>query len=166
MKKIFEKILETGLVVLFGLIIVCVVLQVFYRYVLNNPLIWSEELAKLAFIWMIFLGLCLAERERVHIVVDFFVDRMPALVQNILRVMIDVFSIIILTTICYYAIGFIGMQKYMRSVALDISMMYFTLAVPVGCMLFGIYKMISVKHLVKTTMLAAALEEKTPKGSE
>ena len=39
-------------VALFCVLIVACVLQVFFRFVLNNSLAWSEELARYCFIWM------------------------------------------------------------------------------------------------------------------
>ncbi len=149
MKRLFERTLETALIGLFVVTIVCVVIQVFYRYALNNPLPWTEELAKLAFMWMLFLGLCLAEKDHMHIAVDFFVDRMPKAIAAPLRVVVEIFCIIVLLAVCWFSIGYIAMQKAMRSVSLDVSMMYFTLAVPAGCLLYSIYKTFDLIRFVK-----------------
>ncbi len=151
MKRIFERTLECSLVCLFLLIIACVSLQVFYRYVLNSPLTWSEELARLAFMWMLFLGLCLAEKDNIHIAVDFFLDRLPAGAQKPLRIAVELFCIAVLLFVCYHAVYFIRMQWAMRSVALNISMGYFTLTVPIGCFLYSVYKMFSIKRILDTT---------------
>lgn len=47
-----KLIVATLLAVMTALIL----LQVFFRYVLNSPLVWAEELARLNMIWMAFLG--------------------------------------------------------------------------------------------------------------
>jgi TRAP-type C4-dicarboxylate transport system permease small subunit len=142
--------MECALVCLFIVIIVCVSLQVFFRYVLNSPLIWSEETARLCFLWMIFLGLALAEKDDLHIAVEFFVGKMPNNVQKPLRIAVEIFGIIVLLVICYYAVNYIAIQKAMRSVALNISMMYFTTAIPVGCFLYSIYKLFTINRLWHT----------------
>ena len=49
-----EKMLCTITLALMSAIIV---LQVFFRYVLNNSLAWSEELARYLFIWTIYIGI-------------------------------------------------------------------------------------------------------------
>jgi TRAP-type C4-dicarboxylate transport system permease small subunit len=146
----FEKVLQWVLLFLFTVIIVSLSLQIFYRYVLNHPLTWSEELARFSFMWMVFLGLGLAEKENLHIAVDYFVDRMPARIQKPLRVSVEIFSIVVLLFVGTYAIPFIFMQRFMRSVALNISMMYFSEAVPVGCFLLSIYKVFSIGRILKT----------------
>lgn len=45
-------------------------IQVISRYIFNNPLGWTEELARYSYIWMIFIGTVLATREREHVRVE------------------------------------------------------------------------------------------------
>lgn len=56
----------------FILILLCVVgtAQVFFRYVLNNSLTWSEELLRYLFITVTFLGAAIGIKERIHIRID------------------------------------------------------------------------------------------------
>ena len=58
--------------------IVTVCLQVFFRYVLEQPLSWSEELARYAFVWLSFLGAAMALGKRLHFGVDYFVNKLPS----------------------------------------------------------------------------------------
>ncbi|MDR0440242.1 MAG: TRAP transporter small permease [Candidatus Accumulibacter sp.] len=134
---------------LFAVIIVSVSLQVFYRYVLNDPLTWSEELARFSFMWMVFLGLGLAERDDQHIAVDFFVGKMPSGMQKIIRIAVDVFCIVVLAVACYQSLGVIRVQAAMRSVALNISMAYFAVAVPIGFAILCVYKFLSIARIAK-----------------
>ena len=53
-----------------GGIAVLVLAAVFYRYVLNDPLTWTEEFVLLLFAWMLFVGLANAFRDRMHIRID------------------------------------------------------------------------------------------------
>lgn len=46
------------------------VTQVFFRYVLNNSLAWPEETARLAFVWVVFLGAGLAVYRDSHLRID------------------------------------------------------------------------------------------------
>ena len=54
-----------GVVILVILIVACVA-QVFFRFVLNNSLSWSEELARYCFIWMHMLGASLLILDILH----------------------------------------------------------------------------------------------------
>ena len=61
----------------FIVLFVVFVLQVFFRYVLEQPLSWSEELARYAFVWLSFLGAAMALGKRLHFGVDYFVNKFP-----------------------------------------------------------------------------------------
>lgn len=45
-------------------------LQVIMRKVFNNSLSWSEELARFVFMWQIWLGVSIAQRQGSHIQID------------------------------------------------------------------------------------------------
>ena len=162
MRKVFEKTLESTLVGLLIFVTVCVSLQVFFRYVLNDPLTWSEEAAKLAFMWLVFFGLALAEKDDIHIAVDFFVIRLPNRIQKAVRLAVELFGLAVMLIIGYYAFPFIAMQKAMRSVALDISMMYFSAAIPVGCLLLSIYKIFTISRIKTRDFTAVPAAENAP----
>ena len=57
-------------VVLFAGLTLVVALQVFTRFVLHAPFIWSEELARFLFFWVVLLGSSLSVRQRRHFVID------------------------------------------------------------------------------------------------
>ena len=65
------------LAILLGVIVVVMFAQVFFRYVLNNSLSWSEEIVRFLFIWLTFWGAALNIRDKWHIGVDFFVTQLP-----------------------------------------------------------------------------------------
>ena len=60
---------------------VVVFAQIFFRYVFNVPLGWSEELARFAFVWVSFMGASALMRVKEHINVTVFIDFMPARVR-------------------------------------------------------------------------------------
>ena len=58
--------------------VVCIVLAaVFFRYALNQSLSWSDELVRYLFVWFTLLGAAVAMREREHIRVEYFVEKLP-----------------------------------------------------------------------------------------
>lgn len=61
------------LATLHGAIATLVCVAVLFRYALNDPLTWSEELILLLFGWMIFLGIANAFHARTHIIIDVMV---------------------------------------------------------------------------------------------
>ena len=55
-KKPVDWVLAAVLVLLFFTLFTCVIIQVFTRYVLNDPAIFTEEASRLAIIWLSLLG--------------------------------------------------------------------------------------------------------------
>lgn len=74
--------LEAALAIgLLSFIIVVNTTQVTWRTVLNDPLSWTEEAVRVAFIWVVYVGVIMAVRKRTHISVDFFVFLLPKRLQ-------------------------------------------------------------------------------------
>ncbi len=71
---------RAGDILLIGLnaVMVAIVLgAVFFRYVLNDSLSWSDELVRYLFVWFSLVGSALVLREREHIRVEYFVEKFP-----------------------------------------------------------------------------------------
>ena len=58
-----------------------VAMQIIWRFVLSAPLAWTEELARLAMVWLVFLVVGWAIGNRTHIAADFLVQALPPRVQ-------------------------------------------------------------------------------------
>ena len=70
--------LESALAIsLLAFIIVTNTIQVIWRAVLADPLSWTEEAVRVAFIWVVYVGVVRAVRRRTHISVNFFVLLLP-----------------------------------------------------------------------------------------
>jgi len=64
-------------VVLFTALTLVVGLQVLNRFVLHWSIIWSEEVARFLFFWVVLLGAALSVRHRRHFVLDVTMGRRP-----------------------------------------------------------------------------------------
>ena len=73
----FNKYLSVLIAAAFSLMTLLIFAQVVCRYVLHDPLSWSEELARYIFIWLTFCGASVAFYENTHISVSYFVERIP-----------------------------------------------------------------------------------------
>jgi TRAP-type C4-dicarboxylate transport system permease small subunit len=74
MRKIIQgyyRFLQILLIVLMGLLMIPVGLQIFARYIGLIPrYIWTEEMARFSFIWIILIGSMIAVRDGTHFAVD------------------------------------------------------------------------------------------------
>ncbi|QTA79749.1 TRAP transporter small membrane protein, DctQ-like [Desulfonema limicola] len=92
-----------------------VVIQVFFRYVLNYSLFWSEELARYLLIWLTFLGTSSAYFRHVHPGVDFIYSRMPQKLKYISAILVHIISI------CIFGIMIVFGSQFAWFVRLQIS---------------------------------------------
>lgn len=65
------------LVSLFSLILAVILLAVFFRYVVNHSLFWSDEVVRYLFVWFILVDAALTLRDRRHLRVEYFVEHFP-----------------------------------------------------------------------------------------
>lgn len=75
--RVLDRVCDiTSLVILYVTVVV-IFAQVVCRYVLEVPFPSSEEFARFAFLWLIFLANAMAERQKEHFRVSYFVEQAP-----------------------------------------------------------------------------------------
>lgn len=113
--------------------VVTMLLQVFCRYVLNASLSWSEELTRLLFVWLTFLGFGLAAQRNALPVIFVLGERVSnpkaAAALNAAR---DVMGIAIAILMAVYGFRLAANVSAIPTPALDISTAWFPLAVGTG----------------------------------
>ena len=136
--KFLDENLEKMLCVIFlALMSIIIVLQVFFRYVLNNSLSWSEELARYLFIWMIYVGISYGVKMDKHICVDAVYTFMTKSIKRGYAIVAYVLFLIFAVAIIYYGILVVGMQISSGQVspAMGLPMQYVYAAPVVGMVL-------------------------------
>jgi TRAP-type C4-dicarboxylate transport system permease small subunit len=120
----------------FIVMVVSVWLGVLYRYVLVNPLTWTDELAVYGMIWLGYLGMGIAVKYNEHPSLNFFVDRMPSLLQKICKLIANFGVLVFLLVAVIWGFDYaINSGKYRMTGALGITMTLPQLSVPVGSLL-------------------------------
>lgn len=88
-----NRTLEYNIAISGFLMTLIVIFQVFFRYVLNHSLFWSEELARYLLIWLTFTGASVAYFRGAHPGVDFFHSRLPGKWKYGVNLMVHLISI-------------------------------------------------------------------------
>jgi len=84
--------------VIFIAITILLTLQVFSRFVLNHSITWTEEVASILYVWMIYLGVAAAVGKRKHLRIDAFIDSRPFKLKRALYI----FTNLIFMFFCVY----------------------------------------------------------------
>nr|WP_225869972.1 TRAP transporter large permease subunit [Glaciimonas sp. PCH181] len=81
---------------------ICLLLtNVFFRYVLHDPLTWGDELASLLFIWLAMLGAVIALRRNEHMRLTTFLANMP----TEKRIFFETFGNVVILSFMFLLIG-------------------------------------------------------------
>ncbi|PFG05049.1 TRAP transporter small permease [Bacillus sp. es.034] len=139
--KWLDENLEKYILFLLTLVMVVVVfIQVFMRYVMENSLSWSEELARYCFIWLIYIGISYAVKHKRHISVDaallLFKDKMKIVISIISNLLFLIFCVYVV--IYGYGIASQLLAFGQTTPALQIPTGVVYLAPPVGMALAGV----------------------------
>jgi TRAP-type C4-dicarboxylate transport system permease small subunit len=78
----FAWVLEHVVALAFATLFAVVVLNIVLRNVAGIAWLWIPAVARLLFVWIVFLGVAAALRRNEHLVVDFFQRRMPRRLQK------------------------------------------------------------------------------------
>ena len=105
---------------------------VFWRYVLNDALSWTEETAKFLMVWLVFAGAPIALRLGGHASVDVLPDMLPERLRQGLFVLIYLIILGFLAVLIDQGIAFALKAKSQTTATTNISMLYIFSAMPIG----------------------------------
>ncbi len=88
-KKVVGNLDQILMAATMAIVCLLLIVQVFFRYVLNSPLIWSEECARYMFVWTVMLGLGYNVRTKNNISVSLLTSRLPGSMQRGLEYITD-----------------------------------------------------------------------------
>jgi TRAP-type transport system small permease protein len=127
-----------AIVMFWGLALI-VFLQFFTRYVMNDSLAWTEEIARYALIWVVFVGAAMVTRRNSHIAVELLSNLLPPnLARAVLLAFIDTVKLLFMGLMAYFSLTIVERMHYQRMTVIDLPMSVVYAGVVLGCVLmFG-----------------------------
>jgi len=146
-------IIKALVVALFLIMVAVVFSQVFTRYLTNNSLVWSEEVARFSMIWLVFLSSIITFSTNDHIIVDalvtFLKNRPRAIALILSKIMVLIYSIFIVVG----ATQFLPIVSIQKSAVLEISMSFVYSVIPVSMACIAVLSFRDILVLVKENFL-------------
>ncbi len=137
-------------VFLIAVMTIVVLVGVFFRYVVGNPFMWSEELARFLMLWSGFLAINIAMRRDAHIRIDFIFKALPFVIRKMVEYTVDLIMIAFLVFLVIRGYEFTT-GSIMKAMSMDFSMSWIYLSVPVGAFLTLVQLLLMV---LRKTLLA------------
>jgi len=119
---------------------------VFTRYVLRSPLVWTDELATILFLWLAMLGSVVAYRRGEHIRLSVVVRRSSPRVQAILESIASVVTAIFVIELIPATFKFFVQEEIDVTPAMSIPQSYVVLAIIVGLALILILALLRLSE--------------------
>jgi len=135
MRKLIDgyyRLLSWLLVATVAILIIPVSLQIFSRYTALIPsYIWTEEMARFFFIWMIMLGAMTGIRDSAHFDVDLWPELKPK-PNALLKIVSSVFVLLFALVFIWYGIRFVQFGWDQSSELAELPMAYIFVAWPLA----------------------------------
>src|SRR5215216_4974634 len=120
--------------VIFWSLAFIVFLQFFTRYVLNDSLSWTEEVARYGLMWVVFIGGAMVTRRNTHIAVELLSNVMkPGPLRSTLLALIDIVKLGFIGLLAYLSWTIIERMGIQRMTVFDLPMSYVYSGVAAGC---------------------------------
>lgn len=113
---------------IFGLIVV-VLIQIFGRLLLPAAPGWTEEAARLCFVYLVSLGSGLAIKEKAYVNVELWLHRMSSQVQRFVQIVLHLFVLVLMLLMTLHSLPFvrIGLMQTSPSLQIPMAISYFSM---------------------------------------
>ncbi len=148
-KIILTKIEDKILLLCLGFMGVVLFAQVFTRFILNQPLMWSEELVRFLQIWITFLGIGYGIRSKSHISMVLVYNKMNRYIQSVFDILTDVTIIVCFGMLVPSAWSFIQLQHQIASSAMGLKMSIVYFPIIVGSIVAVLYSLVNIVESIR-----------------
>jgi TRAP-type C4-dicarboxylate transport system permease small subunit len=144
-----DKAVCALIVVTMAAMVIVVSAQVLLRYGFNASLDWGEDIARLLFVWTIFLAIPIGVKEGAHIGIELIVKTFSDSIQRMLTRLMATLAIVLMGVVCWQA-GRLAIEQWDENLpTLDISVALFMVPVCIGAAL-------SILHLARQAITGRA----------
>lgn len=150
--KAIRTLIKYTSVLAFMFVLALAFCAVFFRYVLNNSIVWAEEIIRYVCIWVFFLTMCESTRNGAHLALDILPGAVHGRGKAVLSIVIEAVSLAFDAVLIWYGFQLAVVNLAQKSPALHIPYGWVYLAIPVGAALmalFGLQRMVRAAREVK-----------------
>ena len=125
-------------IMLLGLMLLIVDVAVFMRYVMNDALAWSEEIAKFVMVWLTFFAAPIGLRMGAHVGIEVLIGNLRGRVRQLLLFLIFAGVIGLMVVFVKEGAFMTWNARIQRASTIDISIFYVYMCIPIGSFAVGL----------------------------
>ncbi|OYY73700.1 MAG: ABC transporter permease, partial [Rhizobiales bacterium 35-66-30] len=154
---VIARILEVPVAILVSAEILILFSGVLARYVFHQPLVWSDELASMLFLWLAMLGSAVAFQRGEHMRMTAFVGALKPGGRAFIEVIAVSTALAFLLLILPAALDYAHEEVIVRTPALDLQNSWRASAMPVGLGLMAVFAILRLLQFASLRLVLGAL---------
>ncbi|ABS66784.1 TRAP C4-dicarboxylate transport system permease DctM subunit [Xanthobacter versatilis] len=137
--------------------VVVLFVGVVMRYFVHSPIVWSDELASVLFIWLAMLGSVVALQRGEHMRMTALVGALPLPKRAVLETLAVAAPLIFLVAMLHPSLEYAEDEMFVTLPALDVPNTWKAAALPVGLALMGIVAMLKLVRNANPMQVAGVI---------
>ncbi|MDO5041359.1 MAG: TRAP transporter small permease [Peptoniphilus sp.] len=147
--KFLEKILKFVMIASSAVLAIVTFLQVFMRFVFSNPVGWGQDIIRLSFVYLVFLGSAYCLKTGDHLNIDLIFSFLSKKAGKMLNLIIYVILLFFFIFLLIFGIKFTTTGKTQLAPYTGISMMYYYMSIPISAFYMILYCLELIRDAVK-----------------
>lgn len=120
--RLFSKSMEISCVLGFATLFGVFLVQVFFRYILNDPLSWTQEIAAILYVWIVCVGSATIVAERDHVIFSLVYAAVKSPVRRVLAISGTGFTTLVMIATFYGNLDYIAFTFRQKTPTLRLPM--------------------------------------------
>ncbi len=150
---VIDRILVAITISLFIILISLMTTQIILRYVFHAPIRGVIIYSNLIFTWLAYLGCAFVARDNSHLRVEFFIEKFPNKIINILNAVYKLCPLFVLILLSKHIYKFYEFQHGITVAGVGFPVLYFTYAFVVGFTLIAVYTLIKTDYVIESIFM-------------
>jgi len=141
LKRILSNSVEWVCMVLMVLLSIDLLLGVFSRYVMVRTFTWYDEIARVCFVWLTFLGAAVGVKRQAHFRLLIVVDRLPPRLRQAAVILLPLVVILFAGVLIQQGLVFLDLGKLQQTPVMGLPKTWIYAAIPTGGALMILYSL-------------------------
>lgn len=139
--RVVDRIVEWACLILMVVLALDLMLGVFSRYVLASTFTWYDEVARIAFVWAVFLGAAVGVRRNAHFGLHIVIDLMPPRARRFAALLTPIVVIVFAAVLIWQGWHFVDTGWFQQTPVMGLPKAWVYAAMPTGGVLMILYSL-------------------------
>lgn len=148
-KSFIDNVLRAVMALSSLVLFIVTFMQVVWRFVLKSPLPWSQDVIRLCFTYLVFLGAAYCVKENAHLGIDVVVSLLKPKARRAVDLLISLVLLAFFVFLAYYGVAFTQTGGSQMAPYLPLRMSFYYASVPVSAVLMVFYMLLQLAEQLR-----------------